>query len=99
MSDLRVNEERLRKYQLKQWHAGRFRRDADRHDRRIPFEIRVSVLERSNEHCEYCARFIRVGVTPCLELHHLTYERAYGAELPTDLVVLCRDCHQQSHGL
>jgi 5-methylcytosine-specific restriction endonuclease McrA len=80
------------------WHAGRFRRAADRHDRRIPFETRVAVLERANEHCEYCGRFI-ASVCAGLELHHLTYENAYGDELPSDLMALCRECHQQTHGL
>ena len=85
--------------QRKRWHAGRFRRDADRHDRRIPFETRVAVLERANEHCENCGAFIAIGFTVCLELHHLTYDRAYGDEEPEDLVALCRDCHQHEHKL
>jgi 5-methylcytosine-specific restriction endonuclease McrA len=80
------------------WHAARFHREADRHDRRIPHETRVAVLERANEHCEYCGRFIASGFGTCLELHHLTYECAYGSELPEDLTALCRDCHQQAHG-
>jgi hypothetical protein len=33
-----------------------------------------------------------------LEVHHNSYER-YGAELPEDLVVLCRGCHQHHHGV
>ena len=32
-----------------------------------------------------------------LEVHHRTYERR-GAELPSDLVVLCSDCHRKHHG-
>lgn len=31
-----------------------------------------------------------------LEVHHLTYERV-GHELPSDLMVLCRTCHQKRH--
>jgi 5-methylcytosine-specific restriction endonuclease McrA len=91
--------ENYRTWERKQWDAGRFHRAADRHDRRIPFETRVAVLQRANEHCERCGRFIPTGFTPCLELHHLTYERAYHAEVPEDLMALCRDCHQQAHGL
>ena len=30
--------EKFRADEKKRWHAGRFHRDADRHDRRIPFE-------------------------------------------------------------
>ena len=79
------------------WHASRFCRAADSHDRRIPFETRVEVLQRANEHCERCGRFIASGFSPGLDLHHLTYERAYGDELPDDLMVLCRDCHEGEH--
>ena len=32
-----------------------------------------------------------------LEVHHRTYERL-GAELVSDLVVLCHPCHQLHHG-
>jgi predicted HNH restriction endonuclease len=32
-------------------------------------------------------------------LHHLTYERAYHAELPEDLMALCRECHAATHGM
>lgn len=31
-------------------------------------------------------------------LHHLTYERL-GAELLTDLLLLCEDCHRRIHGI
>lgn len=88
---------RLAKWQREQWHAARFRRAADRHDRRIPFETRVAVLERADEHCEHCGELFPTEFTPCLELHHLTYDRAYGHELPDDLMALCRDCHQRMH--
>ena len=81
------------------WHALRFHRAAQRHDPRIPFETRLAVLERANEHCEHCGCFIASGFTRCLELHHLTYERAYCAELPEDLMALCRDCHEGKHGM
>jgi hypothetical protein len=33
-----------------------------------------------------------------LDLHHLTYER-FGAELPDDLEVVCRKCHDLIHKL
>lgn len=98
--DVSLNAEQLRRFlnaQQTRFESGRFRRAAHRHDWRIPFETRVAVLARANEHCEYCGRFIATGFTACLELHHLTYERAYHAELPEDLMALCRDCHQQAH--
>jgi 5-methylcytosine-specific restriction endonuclease McrA len=33
-----------------------------------------------------------------LEVHHLTYERVGGRELPDDLIVLCDECHDIAHG-
>lgn len=36
------------------------------------------------------------GDTQWLELHHVTYERL-GKELQTDVVYLCRDCHELVH--
>lgn len=80
------------------WRAGRFHRDADNHDWRIPHKTRVAVLERANERCESCGRFVYCGVLGGLEIHHETYERAYGEELPADLKVLCRACHKTMHG-
>ena len=46
---------------------------------------------RAGNRCQACGRS---GVQ--LEVHHNTYERL-GQELPTDLVVLCRNCHQLYH--
>lgn len=86
---------RRRAEDQKRWHAARFRRDADNHDRRIPHAVRVTVLTRANEHCELCGEFYATGFGGGLELHHVTYKRAYGEELPEDLQVLCRSCHQQ----
>jgi len=34
-----------------------------------------------------------------VEYHHLTYERVGGDELPTDLLPICRTCHQMIHVL
>lgn len=46
-------------------------------------------LERSRRRCEECGAR---GV----DVHHLTYDRV-GAELPGDLIVLCRRCHDYAH--
>lgn len=40
--------------------------------------------------CEFC------GSKNELDVHHIHY-RSLGAEQPTDLVVLCRDCHRGTH--
>jgi 5-methylcytosine-specific restriction endonuclease McrA len=48
-------------------------------------------LERANWRCQVCAS------TTVLDVHHNTYERR-GHEWPSDLVVLCRECHTLFHG-
>lgn len=52
---------------------------------------RAAALLRAGHCCS-----LDVGHTDGLEVHHRTYERL-GAELATDLVVLCRACHQLHH--
>jgi hypothetical protein len=39
---------------------------------------------------------VSCGTLKNLEVHHLTYERL-GDEKLSDLVVLCRECHQRQH--
>jgi 5-methylcytosine-specific restriction endonuclease McrA len=98
----RIENERemlqLREDERKRRHTFRFHRWADNHDWRIPRETRIAVLTRANEHCERCRRFVYGGCSPGLELHHLNYDRAYGAETPEDLEAICGDCHAQAHG-
>lgn len=52
--------------------------------------LRRQVIRRSGGRCERCGRSGR------LEVHHVTYVRR-GRELPSDLQVLCRDCHDEAH--
>ena len=99
LAKLRLDQSKYEEIERGRWHATRFHRAAHRHDSRIPFETRLAVLERANEHCEHCDRFIASDFAACLELHHLTYDRAYGNELPEDLMALCRDCHAAKHGM
>jgi len=51
---------------------------------------RQTALDRAGYRCQVCNRS-STDVT--LEVHHRTYERL-GDELPDDLTVLCRDCHE-----
>jgi len=53
--------------------------------------FRKGILKLRGAFCERCSSALR------LELHHLSYERL-GRELPEDVVILCRDCHQKAHG-
>ena len=52
---------------------------------------RAAALERAGYSCS-----MDVTHTEQLDVHHRTYERL-GAELATDLTVLCRPCHQLHH--
>jgi hypothetical protein len=52
---------------------------------------KAEALERAGRRCQVCGHDRR------LDVHHNTYERI-GAELPGDLVVLCRLCHNRFHG-
>ena len=52
---------------------------------------RAPVLVRAGGRCERCGR------TGCvLEVHHRTYERFGGEELPSDLEALCPACHAKA---
>lgn len=53
--------------------------------------LRKSILRRDNYTCQGC------GITNVpLEVHHLHY-RNFGMEKHSDLVAVCRECHQAIH--
>jgi restriction endonuclease Mrr len=54
---------------------------------------RAAALVRADHECA-----IDPSHSGTLEVHHRNYERR-GAELPSDLIVLCRACHQLHHRL
>jgi hypothetical protein len=51
---------------------------------------RGQVMRRANGICEICGE-------KALDVHHVSY-RNLGAELPEDLVAVCRCCHDLIHG-
>ncbi len=53
--------------------------------------IRHQKLYESGGRCEHC------NVTFVLQVHHRNYYRVGGAELMSDLQVLCVDCHKGLH--
>jgi hypothetical protein len=53
--------------------------------------LRKSTLKRDNYACQSCGA---TGVP--LEVHHLTYQRL-GKERPSDVISLCRVCHERQH--
>lgn len=56
--------------------------------------VRAPIVARANGHCERCST-----ASDALQVHHLTYERVGGGELPTDLQAICRRCHLIEHGI
>jgi hypothetical protein len=53
--------------------------------------LRAGALGRAAGRCQLC------GVAGNLNVHHNTYKRR-GAELPSDVIALCRSCHAKFHG-
>lgn len=53
-------------------------------------QVRAAAIERAQYRCEVCG-MSKWSVK--LEVHHKTYDR-FKRELPTDLQVLCPDCHK-----
>lgn len=51
---------------------------------------REIALKKAGRKCEHCA------VSTRLQVHHLSYDRV-GAELDSDLEVLCDPCHEKHH--
>lgn len=54
-------------------------------------QLRNSVLLRAEGLCERCHR------RQPRDVHHRTYDRVGGRELLTDLIALCRECHDEVH--
>lgn len=52
---------------------------------------RLAAIRRSGGRCSHC------GVAAPLDVHHLTYDRL-GKERSSDVVALCRTCHNRVHG-
>jgi hypothetical protein len=55
--------------------------------------LRLQRLEQANYKCELCGE-----TKNSLDVHHLVYRRLFNVR-PSDLRILCRDCHEAAHGL
>lgn len=53
-------------------------------------KVRALALRRAARHCQVC------GARGQLDVHHNCYVRR-GRELPSDVIVLCRACHDLYH--
>jgi 5-methylcytosine-specific restriction endonuclease McrA len=64
--------------------------------------IRKEALKRADFRCEMVLHGIRCPATTRTEMltvHHRTYARFGGAELPEDIQTLCKPCHDRVHAL
>lgn len=62
--------------------------------------IRMAAIERAGRQCEYTkmdgnSEIVRCPVRNRLTVHHRTYARFGGSELPEDLQVLCKPHHEE----
>ncbi len=60
-------------------------------------KLRNEALERAGYACELCG-LSREFDNVVLNVHHKRYSRRRGEEYPSDLIVLCHDCHAKFHG-
>ena len=54
--------------------------------------LRREILERDNWRCQVC------GCLKNLDVHHLRRRSALGDDAETNLITLCRECHENLHG-
>ncbi|MBX3481817.1 MAG: HNH endonuclease [Caulobacter sp.] len=76
-------------------------KQAPEHDRHIPDDVRIAVLERDEFSCRVCG-WKRVNLHPddprkFLELHHIEHHVAGGLNTVDNLVTLCNVHHDQVH--
>ena len=55
--------------------------------------MKVELISSRGNRCERCK-----DTGKRLDVHHITYARIFNEE-PSDLMLVCRKCHQQIHGL
>ncbi|MCL6611200.1 MAG: HNH endonuclease [Peptococcaceae bacterium] len=54
-------------------------------------KVVTQVIERDNYRCRGC------GTTRHLEIHHIIFRSQGGTDEISNLVTLCRRCHQRAH--
>ena len=55
--------------------------------------IRKQAISQANSRCEICQKFLTSNNA---DVHHITYDRVGGRELPCDLKVVCSFCHPEA---
>lgn len=54
--------------------------------------LRADIFERDRFRCRGCAKQAE-------DIHHIIFRSQGGTDDPLNLVALCRNCHEQAHGL
>ena len=75
-------------------------RVAQPHDRRIPEAVQRAVYERDNNTCRVCSWNLDRWSNDdprMLELHHLQHHEDRGANIESNLIVICSKCHDEVH--
>lgn len=76
-------------------------KQAPEHDRRIPDEVRIIVLERDHFACRHCGwtreQLRQEDPRKFLELHHLEHHKNGGMHTVENLITLCNVHHDQVH--
>jgi 5-methylcytosine-specific restriction endonuclease McrA len=63
---------------------------------RLPRELRRLILERDEFLCRFCGRGGRYS-DYLLEIHHIVWRRHGGQDQPSNLMCICRRCHEILH--
>ena len=55
-------------------------------------QLKIDIFAARGKSCERC------GSKSSVQVHHLTYKNIFNEE-PEDLLILCRNCHKDEHGI
>lgn len=68
-----------------------------RNSRQVPYDLKVSILERDNFTCGDC-RLNYINDPDCLEIHHIVRRTHGGTNARANLIIMCANCHKSYHG-
>lgn len=55
--------------------------------------LREQVMVRANGQCEMCQK------VPAVAVHHVRYPKVFADDHPDNLLALCSNCHEKTHGI
>ena len=59
-------------------------------------DLKKKIFEERGPYCQKCGKN-EIGTF--LDLHHLKFKSSGGKNTEDNLVILCRKCHNESHGI